>query len=146
TNITQLAAGGRHSLAIQRSVVTIAGRPVPVTTVLAWGENASGQLGNPTAGATSATPVTVSGLVGVTQVAAGDHHSLALKADGTVVAWGGNELGQLGDGSTTNRPSPVAVPGLTNVAQVAAGFDHSLALKGDGTVLAWGNNTDGQLG
>ena len=72
-------------------------------------------------------------------------HSLALKSDGTVVAWGDNSSGQLGDGTTTNHTTPVAVPGLTGVVAIAA-YSHSLALKSDGTVVAWGGNYSGQLG
>lgn len=68
-------------------------------------------------------------------VAAGWLHSLALKADGTVVAWGHNASGQLGTGSTADRSSPAPVPGLADVVAIAAGSSHSLALKSDGTVL-----------
>ena len=64
------------------------------------------------------------------QVAAGGYHSLVLKADGSVVAFGYNGHGQLGDGSTTDRHSPVAVAALGgDNAQVAAGGHHSLVLK-----------------
>jgi len=66
-------------------------------------------------------------------VAAGNTHNLALKSDGTVVAWGDNGFGQ------TNVPS-----GLSNVINIAGGILHSLALKSDGTVVAWGNNRNGQ--
>ena len=71
-----------------------------------------------------------SGLSGVTAIAAGVSHSLALKGDGTVVAWGcgaGADLGQC------SVPS-----GLSGVTAIAAGGSHSLASKGDGTVVAWG--------
>ena len=61
------------------------------------------------------------------------YHSLALKADGTVVGWGDNAYGE------TTIPA-----GLTNVVAIAAGADYSLALKADGTVVGWGDNTDGQ--
>jgi hypothetical protein len=66
-------------------------------------------------------------------IAAGYYHSLALKADGTVVGWGRNNYGQ------TNPPA-----GLNNVVAIAAGYDHSLALKADGSVVGWGWNGDGQ--
>ena len=79
-------------------------------------------------------------------IAGGDSHSLALKSDGTVWAWGYNGCGQLGDGSTTNRLTPVQVSGLTGVVAIAGGGSHSLALKSDGTVWAWGCNDYGQLG
>ncbi|WP_218638945.1 S-layer homology domain-containing protein [Paenibacillus sp. FSL H8-0548] len=67
------------------------------------------------------------------RISAGGFHSLALKADGTVVVWGDNSLGQ------TTVPE-----GLSDVASIAAGYNHSLALKADGTVVAWGENNHGQ--
>jgi hypothetical protein len=72
-------------------------------------------------------------------VATGGTHSLALKSDGTLWAWGDNLFGQLGDGTTTDRSTPVPVSGLTGVVAVAAGNDYSLAVKSDGTLWAWGS-------
>ncbi|MFL5807226.1 MAG: PxKF domain-containing protein, partial [Roseiflexaceae bacterium] len=90
-------------------------------TVVAWGNNDYGQTDVP------------SGLSGVTAIAAGAFHNLALEADGTVVAWGWNYFGQS------------SVPdGLSDVTAISAGGFHSLALKADGTVVAWGNNDYGQ--
>lgn len=66
-------------------------------------------------------------------------HTLALKSDGTVWAWGSNAIGQLGDGTTIDRPTPFQVPGLSGMIAVAAGASHSIALKNDGTVWRWGN-------
>jgi alpha-tubulin suppressor-like RCC1 family protein len=71
---------------------------------------------------------------------------LALKSDGVIWAWGGNNNGQLGDNSTTDRLSPVQVSGLTNPLMIVAGGNHSVALAGDGTVWAWGGNMSGELG
>jgi alpha-tubulin suppressor-like RCC1 family protein len=83
----------------------------------------------------------------VTAIAGGGFHSLALKNDGTVWAWGLNYYGELGNNSTTDSPIPVQVSNLTNMRAIAVfcGF-YSLALKNDRTVWAWGNNSKGQLG
>ena len=80
------------------------------------------------------------------QVVAGSYHTLALRQDGTVWAWGQNSYGQLGDGTSMQRTNPVRVPGLSGVVALAAGQYHSLAVKSDGTVWAWGYNLNGQLG
>lgn len=81
-------------------------------------------------------------------IAGGGNHSLALKSDGTVWAWGDNGNGQLGDETTAQRNVPVQVKNLTNAISIAACERgcHSLALKSDGTVWAWGDNSKGQLG
>jgi alpha-tubulin suppressor-like RCC1 family protein len=113
---------------------------------LSWGENLSGQLGDGIFNASSNVPVQVVGLRFVVAVSAGGHHSLALLADGTVVAWGEDEFGQLGDGTTERSNVPVAVTGLTGVKAISAGGGHSLALLSNGTVMAWGDNEGGQLG
>ncbi|WP_018219638.1 RCC1 domain-containing protein [Salinispora pacifica] len=138
TTITTIAAGQGHSLA-----VTSAG------TVLAWGHNNFGQLGDDTTTRRS-TPVAVDLPAGttVTTVAAGDRHSLALTSTGTVLAWGDNSAGQLGDGTTNNSSTPIAVdlPAGTTITAVVAGANHSLAVTSAGTVLAWGFNFWGQVG
>jgi alpha-tubulin suppressor-like RCC1 family protein len=128
-------------------------------TVAAWGENSLGQLGDgtttrrriPTAVSTSS----LSALAGrrVVAIAAGMEHGLALCSDGSVAAWGWNEYGQLGEGSTSVRRIPVlvstgtgsALAGKTAVA-IAAGAFHNIVLCSDGTLATWGLNSDGQLG
>ena len=132
--VTQVSAGGRHSLALQAG-----------GKVYAWGFDGHGQLGNEGAIGT-ATPTAVENLSGVTAVAAGGNHSVALLAGGTVKDWGDDESGQLGDNKSTDSEVPVAVTGLSGVKEIAAGEEHSLALLEDGTVMAWGNNEVGQLG
>lgn len=82
----------------------------------------------------------------IVQISGGGFHSLVLKSDGTVWAWGLNMYGQLGDGTNTDRKMPVQVKGLDNVAAIAGGVWHSIALKTDGTVWVWGGNWAGQLG
>lgn len=82
----------------------------------------------------------------VTQLAAGYSHTLALKSDGTVWAWGRNNNGQLGNGTTTGSAAPIQVTDLSEITAVAAGDYYSVALKNNGTVWAWGYNINGQLG
>jgi hypothetical protein len=81
-------------------------------------------------------------------VAAGAYHSLFLKKDGEVWAWGQNVSGQLGTGSTstTPQPQPAKVNGLPPIKAIAAGIGHSLALDVSGNVWAWGQNANGQAG
>ncbi|MBX3143936.1 MAG: hypothetical protein KF813_09295 [Trueperaceae bacterium] len=81
-----------------------------------------------------------------TSVSVGMQHNLVLQDDGTVVAWGRNDYGQLGDGTKEDRSTPVAVMGLTDVISVHSGYYNSYALLADGTVWAWGLNNLGQLG
>ncbi|RII27790.1 MAG: RCC1 repeat-containing protein [Geobacter sp.] len=79
-------------------------------------------------------------------IAAGSGHTVVLKNNGTVWAWGDNYYGQLGDGTTTERHAPVQVTGLAGITAVAAGDYHTVTLKNDGTVWVWGDNYCGQLG
>ena len=158
-NLTTPAAGFQHSLAIKPG-----GPDWPQTTslarisrVVAWGGNASGQLGD---GSTDdhASPSHVKGpmsdslLVPVKALAAGRSHSLALTVDGKVWAWGANAKGQLGDGTKKNQTTPVQVKGqggdgfLSKIVAIAAGGAHSLALNASGKLWAWGDNAEGQLG
>jgi alpha-tubulin suppressor-like RCC1 family protein len=135
SGVTAIAAGARHSLALLSN-----------GTVMAWGDNESGQLGIGTTAEDSEVPVAVKGLSGVTAISAGANYSLALLSDGTVMAWGANESGQLGTGGITARNVPTAVKRLTGVAAISAGGEFSLALLSNGTVQAWGNDEHGQLG
>ncbi|MGW4165047.1 hypothetical protein, partial [Streptomyces sp. NPDC004788] len=124
-------------------------------TVRGWGANGHGQLGDGTH-VNRNTPVYVCApgatypcgdvLSGVTALSGGGDHSLARRTDGTVVAWGANSYGQLGDGSNTDSSTPVQVAGVSGVTSIGAGYAHSLAAKSDGTVRSWGFNATGQLG
>ncbi len=136
---TQIAVGSAHSLGLRAD-----------GTLWAWGNNTSGQLGNATNTGTSTanpTPTQVPG-TGYTQVAASAAHSLALRANGSLWAWGSNQYGQLGivatSGTTGANPTPTQVAGT--YIEVAAGGAHSLALRADGSLWAWGSNQYGQLG
>jgi Regulator of chromosome condensation (RCC1) repeat/IPT/TIG domain len=115
--------------------------------VVAWGTNGSGQLGNGTTKG-SEIPREVGGLSEkVTAIAAGRLVSLALLEGGTVVAWGNNTFGELGNGTETNSSVPVPVKGLSAVAALAASDFSSFALlNGTGKVMSWGRNEVGELG
>jgi alpha-tubulin suppressor-like RCC1 family protein len=135
-----IAAGGTHSLLLKAE-----------GTVWAWGHNNHGQVGNGEINDNYMccgveNPVAVRNLTSVVAVAAGELHSLALKKDGTVWAWGWNGFGQLGNGNRVRSTVPVAVSKLTGVIAIAAGHNFSLALRSDGTVWGWGANFTGQLG
>lgn len=137
SNIIAAAGGREHSLALKGD-----------GTIWAWGSNWSGQLGVTTIYDESkhTSPAQVLQITGVTAIAAGGDHSMALKSDGTVWTWGSNYYGQLGYGTSNWSKVPEQVPGLTDVIAISAGERHSLALKKDGTVWAWGYNTYGELG
>lgn len=79
-------------------------------------------------------------------LSAGNMYTLMLKSDGTVWAWGFNDQGQLGDGTTKSKAVPVQVKGLMDIISISAGRSHAVALKKDGTVWTWGTNTYGELG
>jgi alpha-tubulin suppressor-like RCC1 family protein len=115
--------------------------------VKCWGNNQFGELGNGTRKYRT-TPVAVDGLTsGVIAISTGDTDSCALTGAGAVECWGDNHVGQLGDGTRTNRTTPVAVSGLSSgVAAISAGWFHTCALTGAGAVECWGYNEEGQLG
>lgn len=115
--------------------------------VKCWGSNTYGEVGD---GSTTArlVPVDVFGLTsGVVSIAVGYSSACVLTDLAGVKCWGYNGRGQLGDGTTVNRPLPADVPSLTSgVAQISAGADHFCALLIAGTVKCWGTNYSGHLG
>lgn len=157
SEVKAVEAGEEYSLALLKN-----------GTVVAWGQNVSGQLGGGTA-SESKEPVAVcavgekapcaKSLSSVKAIAAGAHQSLALLENGTVVAWGENSSGQLGNGSETSSTVPVVVCAvgakapcsgegqqLKGARAIAGGQVHSMALLENGTVVDWGANSGGQLG
>ena len=120
-------------------------------TVWVWSSNTQGLLGNGTTDnlAQSLVAIQVPGLADVVEINGSNGNRYARKADGTVVAWGSNLNGQIGNGSTSTehvrRPTPVS--GLTGVVAIASGEAHNgYALTSDGTLWGWGNNLNYQLG
>jgi hypothetical protein len=130
-----IAAGGFHSLALKSD-----------GTVLVWGNDGFGEQGNGSGDMMQTTPQPVVGVNNAVAIAAGSNHNIVLKTDGTLMAWGANQSGQLGDGTLTQRDTPIGINGISNIIAIAAGSSHSLALKSDGTVLAWGSNQSGATG
>jgi alpha-tubulin suppressor-like RCC1 family protein len=149
--VKAIATGFYHNLALSAS-----------GNVYAWGYGYYGQLGNNTPPQYNcstcfnsyAIPTLVANLTGVKSIAAGYYHSLAVKTDGTVWAWGYNGNGQLGTGTSGgNFNAPVQVIGTTgvgstlqNAALVAAGYYHSLVVLSNGSAVAFGDNNYGDLG
>ncbi|EKX39405.1 hypothetical protein GUITHDRAFT_59944, partial [Guillardia theta CCMP2712] len=138
--IVSVAAGHRHSLALTAD-----------GSVYAWGANVPGQLGDGSLESTWRPTCVLSsrGSERVVRVAAGRAHSMALLSNGTVMAWGWDAFGQLGQEEPQGaalRPRAVALPQGVRVCQIAAGGVHSLALDEKGQVWGWGGNGCGQVG
>jgi alpha-tubulin suppressor-like RCC1 family protein len=154
-SILQVTGGWGYSLALRSGP--------PDLTVWGWGKDNAHQLGAVPVDARAScgpdrcvlTPTRIPGLTDVVGVAAGWHHALMVKSDGSVWSWGTNANGELGDPSRAgDSATPVRaqrsvgselVP-LASIAEVAAGANHSLTLARDGTVWGWGDNHDGQAG
>lgn len=135
-NIVQIVAGNDSAYALDSS-----------GNVWAWGANDDGQLGIGSDVIDSALGATqITSLTGIKQLAAKQYDAFALKADGTVVGWGRNSDGEIGDTSLTERDAPVPVFGLTGVTALADADYDTFALTGSGTVLAWGRNAEGESG
>jgi alpha-tubulin suppressor-like RCC1 family protein len=122
-------------------------------TLWSWGFNGTGQLGDNTVLDKSSPVSVVGGFTDWSQASAGAYHSLGIRTNGTLWAWGSNRgptnivRGQLGDNTSVNRSSPVqVVGGFTDWVQATAGLDHSLGVRANGTAWAWGANDVGQLG
>ena len=140
-----LALGHAHGIALGKNGI-----------VYTWGNNAYGQLGD---GTTTLRNVPTPVLNDIVAVSAGgiyryanveevygkaSGHTLAIKSDGTLWAWGENTNGQLGDGTRTQRLKPIQI--MTDVVSCAAGGNFSMAVKTDGSLWSWGFNNNGQLG
>ena len=130
-----VSAGVEHTVAIKTN-----------GSLWAWGRNDNnGQLGNGTH-TNQNSPIRVGTANDWVAVSAGAYHTLAIKSDGSLWAWGQNIYGQLGDGTTTSLNTPFQVGADKDWTAVSAGTYHTLAIKSDGSLWAWGQNIYGQLG
>jgi alpha-tubulin suppressor-like RCC1 family protein len=137
-NWQAVSAGAEHTVALRAD-----------GSLWTWGANFDGELGNGTFTYTN-TPQPIGTNATWRAVAAGgvlDGHSLAIRSDGTLWAWGDNFWGQLGDGHMFTKTNTLQQIGTnTNWQTIAAGGTHSVALQADGSLWTWGFNEDGQLG
>jgi len=134
--VTAISAGGEFALALLES-----------GTVEGWGADEAGQLTvEEVEEGFIPSAVPIAGLSGVSSIAAGRNHGLALLGDGTVKAWGDGTFGELGAGNNEDSSTPVAVAGLSEVEAISAGTHDSLALLKSGSMMAWGANKFGALG
>lgn len=137
-SFTELQPGGLHTLALGAD-----------GNAYAWGNNDSGQLGTGVPKLrTTPFPVQLPDGVALTQIDAGAFHSMGIGSDGRTYAWGENEKGQIGVGSTENVlvPTAVEIPGGVPLTQIDAGEYYSTGVGSDGLVYGWGDNYAGQLG
>ncbi|MFA7209793.1 MAG: hypothetical protein WC120_06000, partial [Parcubacteria group bacterium] len=146
SGVRRISGGGNHTCAVKNE-----------GTAFCWGSNAYGQVGNNST-IDALAPVQVLGidgigaLSGIDRIATGAAHTCAVKTDNTVLCWGYNGNGQLGDGSDTDRYVPVAVAGvggedlLSDINQIIAGNSNTCALNNGGLAYCWGNNNFGQVG
>lgn len=124
TDIVQIRGGGDHLVALKSD-----------GTVWTVGSNLQGQLGDGTSQGSQSPARQVAGLSGITRIAAGTCSSMALRGDGTVLAWGDAACGY----ASTPRYSPQVVSGLGGVADIAGGAHYSHAVTTGGEVYSWEN-------
>lgn len=135
TDWAKVYCGGYHTVAVKKD-----------GTLWAWGGNNRGQLGDGSVTSKS-SPVQIGALTdwGGARFACGGIHTVAVKPNGTLWAWGGGDSGQLGDNSGLDRSSPVQVGALTNWKMPATGRCTTICVKTDGTLWGWGNSSYYQL-
>ena len=114
-------------------------------SVICWGDDSDGEIGDGAAAASPRPPTAVVGLSNVRVLSAHWQHACAVRTDGSLVCWGSNTSGQLGDGTLINRPQPTPVPDVQNVVTVTTGLSHTCAMMA-GAISCWGSNSQGQLG
>ena len=134
TSVTAISTMNTHNLALRAD-----------GTVWAWGDNSLGQLGDGSTVLFKSSPTQVYGIYDVSEIAAGEMHSMATVSNGAVLTWGCNHERQLGDGTTINRLTPVMSVPAGSAVSIAAGAYYSLALKRLGTLIGWGSNSTWQL-
>ncbi len=132
-------------------LIVVAGNQISIAiktdgTLWAWGYNSSGQFGNGTIGTNSKIPIQIGVDRNWKTISIGDDHTIAIKTDGTLWAWGTGYYGQIGDGNNFRNYSPMQIGVATNWQSAGAGLYYTIATKTDGSLWGWGINEYGQLG
>lgn len=130
-----ISAGAMHSLGVQSN-----------GSLWAWGWNQLGSLGIGSNADKNIPVMVANSYYPWASVSAGGAHSLAIQSDGSIWAWGVNDHGQLGIGSTSNTNTPNRVKTGGQWISLSAGNSHTLGIRRDGTVWSWGSNYAGELG
>jgi alpha-tubulin suppressor-like RCC1 family protein len=132
SGVLEFAVGGQHGCARDD------------TSLMCWGHNGIGQVGDPALFGVVDVPTAISIAAPITAIAAGDGHTCAI-TEGVLRCWGANFEGQLGDGTTMTRRAPTLIP-VARPAKLALGGAHSCATDVKGVVWCWGAGASGQLG
>jgi alpha-tubulin suppressor-like RCC1 family protein len=117
----------------------------------AWGQNLANQLGDGTS-TNRNTPTQIDPGTGASgkwiKISAIGAHTLAIREDGSLWAWGYNADGQIGDNTTAQKSVPTMIDAGTagKWVDVGAGSNFSIGLKEDGSVYTWGGNSTGTIG
>jgi len=133
---TTIAAGSAHTCGLTST-----------RTAYCWGNGPFGQLGDGSnSNRLTPTLVAVSGGLTFTTIAAGNAHTCGLTSTGIAYCWGRGNVGQLGDGTTTDHNVPTAVSGGHTFSTITAGYAHTCGLTSTGIAYCWGTGNAGQLG
>ena len=136
TNATAVSSGSYHTCALLDN-----------RSVMCWGENGDGQLGDNDMGTDKNRPVYVHGITNAISISCMGYHSCALLDNGSVMCWGDNSEGQLGDGDApTDKSTPAYTTGVTNATSIYSGYMHTCAIVENSEIMCWGSNEYGRLG
>ncbi len=130
------ASGNSHTCAIHNTDQSL----------WCWGGNGNGQIGQGTISALIAEPTELAAGSQWLSIAANGNHSCAIRSDSSLWCWGGNDAGQVGNGSNENVTTPTLINSATDWRIIDLGTDHSCGIKNDNTLWCWGDNSESQLG
>ncbi len=133
--IKSITGGGSHTCGLLNN-----------GSVVCWGSNNYGQIGNGSSGGYALNPVFVNTTESFVSIAAGGSHTCGLLTNGSMMCWGNNDYGQIGNGSKGTALNLVLVNSTESFVSIAAGAAHTCGLLNNGSMMCWGQNNDGQIG